>query len=91
LTPRSSHFYPGIHISPVGIISKKHKPGKWRLIMDLSSPDRASINDGISQSLSSLFSVSVDHLSALVLQAGRGTFLTKVDIKEAYRILRVHT
>ena len=27
-----------IHISPVGAIPKKHKPGKNRLIMDLSSP-----------------------------------------------------
>ena len=59
--------------------------------MYLSSPDRASINDGISRSLSSLSHVSVDHLSALVLQAGRGTFLTKADTKEAYRMLRVHT
>jgi len=84
-------FPPGIHISPVGIVPKKNKPGKWRLIMDLSSPDKASINDGISQSLSSLSYVSVDHLSALVLQAGRGAYLTKADIKEAYRMLRVHT
>jgi len=42
---------PGIHISPLGIISKKNKPGKWRLIVDLSSP---SVNDGISEQLSSL-------------------------------------
>ena len=26
------------HISPLGIISKKNKPGKWRLIVDMSSP-----------------------------------------------------
>jgi len=32
----------------------------------------------------------VDHLSALVLEAGRGAFLTKADIKEAYRMLPVH-
>ena len=38
----------GIHSSPIGAISKKHKPGKWHLIMDLSSPAGSSINDGIS-------------------------------------------
>ena len=27
----------GIHCSPIGIILKKNKPGKWRLIVDLSS------------------------------------------------------
>ena len=37
-----------IHVSPIGIIPKKNKPGKWRLIVDLSSPDGASVNDGIS-------------------------------------------
>ena len=26
------------HISPFGVIPKKSKPGKWRLIVDLSSP-----------------------------------------------------
>ena len=30
--------HPAIHISPLGIIPKKNKPGKWRLIVDLSSP-----------------------------------------------------
>ena len=27
-----------LHISPFGVIPKKAKPGKWRLIIDLSSP-----------------------------------------------------
>ena len=34
--------------------------------------------------------VSVDHISSLVLSAGRGAFLVKADIKEAYRMLPVH-
>ena len=58
--------------------------------MDLPSPAGASINDGISQELPTVSYVSVDHLSSLVLSAGRGTFLVKVDIKEAYRMLPVH-
>ena len=32
-----------VHLSPFGVIPKKRKPGKWRLTVDLSSPDRASM------------------------------------------------
>ena len=78
------------HISPIGAIPKRNKPGKWRLIVDLSSPAGASVNDGISPEFSSVSYVSVDHLSSLVLSAGRGAFLVKADIKEAYRMLPVH-
>ena len=79
-----------IHISPIGAIPKRNKPGKWRLIVDLSSPAGASVNDGISPDLSSVSYASVDHLSSLVLSAGRGAFLVKADIKEAYRMLPIH-
>jgi len=36
LSPYFQH--PGAQISPLGIVPKKNKPGKWRLIVDLSSP-----------------------------------------------------
>ena len=36
-----------VHISPLGMIPKKNKPGKWRLIVDLSSPKGHGVNDGI--------------------------------------------
>ena len=79
-----------LHTSLIGIIPKKNKPGKWRLIVDLSSPDGGSVNNGISTSLASLSYSSVDHLAALALKVGRGTFLVKADIKEAYRMIKVH-
>ena len=41
-------------ISPFSLIEKKTSPGKWRLIVDLSSPENSSMNDGISKELSSL-------------------------------------
>ena len=81
---------PEIHLSPLGAIPKKHKPGKWRLIMDLSSPAGSSVNDGISSEWSSTSYVSIDHLSSLVLEAGKGAVLVKADIKEAYRMLPIH-
>ena len=63
----------GIHSSPIGVIPKKHKPGKWRLIMDLSSPVESGINDGISSEWSSISYVSIDFLLSLVLDAGKGS------------------
>lgn len=89
LTPLEA-LHQGVHISPIGAIPKKHKPGKWRLIVDLSSPSNASVNDGISPELSSLRYTTVDHLSTLILQEGRGAFLVKADIQEAYRMIPIH-
>ena len=80
----------GVHYSPLGIIPKRNKPGKWRLIVDLSSPQGMSINDGIDTDRSSLSYASVDHLAALVVSTGRGGFLVKADIREAYRMVPVH-
>ena len=54
-----------VHCSPIGIIPEKNKPGKWRLIMDLSSPDGASVNDGIEKDTCSLSYISVYMVAAL--------------------------
>ena len=43
----------GVQVSRFGVIPKG-KTGKWRLIVDLSSPDGASVNDGIDPDLCSL-------------------------------------
>ena len=50
--PFSSPPLPRLHISRFGVIPKKHQPGKWRLILNLSSPDGHSVNDGIQKDLS---------------------------------------
>ena len=41
----------GIHCSPFGVIPKKNKVNKWRLILDLSSPEGCSVNDDIQKDL----------------------------------------
>ena len=64
-------FPKGIHISPLGIIPKKNKPGKWRMIVDLSAPKGSSVNDGISPELSSLSYPSIDHLASLITSKGK--------------------
>ena len=79
-----------LHISRFGVIPKKSQPGKWRLILDMSFPEGASVNDGISPSYCSLRYPSIDMAIRQILAAGRGARLSKLDIKEAYRIVPVH-
>jgi hypothetical protein len=44
----------GIHIRRFGVIPKRHPPGKWCLILDLSHPPSKSVNGGIAKELSSV-------------------------------------
>jgi hypothetical protein len=69
----------GTHCSPFGVIPKKHKPGKWRLIV--SAPEGSSVNDGTDKDLASLSYVSVDDVAAAVLKLGQGAVMAKMDIK----------
>ena len=80
----------GVHTSRFGGIPKRHQPGKWRLILDLSSPQGFSVNEGIDRHLCSLQFASVDSAARIVARLGRGAFLAKVDISHAYRNVPVH-
>ena len=60
----------GVHTNHFGVISKPNQPRKWRLIVDLSHPDGASINDGVDSTLCSLKYVSVDDTVRLIGVAG---------------------
>ena len=51
---------PGVHVSPFSVIPKGHMLGKWRLIVDLSSPAGGSGNDGISPEWCFLSYIKVD-------------------------------
>ena len=79
-----------LHVSRFGVIPKGHQPGKWRLIVDLSAPKGASINDGIEPELCSLTYTSVDRAVQVLLELGQGCVMAKLDIKSAYRIVPVH-
>ena len=79
-----------IHISRFGVIPKGHKPGKWRLITDLSHPSGKSVNDGIDQSLCSLSYTTVDEIAKVASSLGPGSIMVKVDIESANRIVPVH-
>ena len=53
-------------VSPIGLILKPHQPRKWRLIVDLSSPCGASLNDVISSELCHLHYASVLDAASLI-------------------------
>ena len=70
--------------------AKKNKPDKWRLIVDLSSPEGYSMNDAIRRDLCSVLYTSVDKAVVLAQSLGQGCLLAKLDLKEAYRAVPVH-
>ena len=72
-----------------GVIPKSDL-GKWRLIVDLSSPSGDSVNDGIDKSLCSLSYMSVDEVVDRVMEMGKGALMAKFDLKSAYRNIPVH-
>ena len=79
-----------IHINRFGVIPKANQPGKWRLIVDLSHPEKGSINAGLDPTVCSLEYASVDDAVDIIWQMGRGTVLAKVDLESAYRMVPIH-
>ncbi len=80
----------GIHCSPFDVIPKKSRLGKFRLILNLSAPEGASVNDGISKELASLSYVTLDEVAGLAARLRHGALLAKMDIKQTYRQVSVH-
>ena len=72
------------------MIPKKNRANKWQLILDLSTPEGRSVNNGIQKELTSLTYVSVDDVVSEIVKRGRGTLIAKMDVKWAYRNIPVH-
>ena len=89
LGPFDPAEYPQIHTSRFGVIPKSI-PGKWRLIVDMSSTEGNSVNDGIHEPLCSLSYVTVMDGARRVASFGRGALMAKVDIRNAYIVIPVH-
>lgn len=79
-----------LEISSFGVIPKKGKPGKWRLIVDLSSPLGFSVNDGIGPESWSLQYIKLDDIVTMVSTLGKGALLAKFDVESAFRNIPVH-
>ena len=72
----------------IGVIPKKS--GGHRLIVHLSAPAGASINDGIPEDLYSLEYITVDVVVGHVIRHGKGALMYNVDIRHAFRNIPVH-
>ena len=81
---------PGTQYSPIGVIPKSGLPGRWRLIVDHSSPEGSSVNDGIEPELCSMQYLRMDDVVRQIGHLGAGTALAKMDIESAYRNIPVH-
>ena len=88
--PFPSLPFSSLHISRFGVIPKNNQPGKWRLILDLSSPEGHSVNDGIPKPPFTVQYVSVDAFIEGIMVLGRGTLMAKFDVASAYRNVAIH-
>ena len=79
--------FEGLHCSPIGGVLKKDN--SCRLIMDLSQPRGESINECIPKEDFTVRYSQFDEATDLVRQAGIQCYLSKVDIKHAFRLLPV--
>lgn len=64
--PFKPQAFPHVQVSPSGVIPKS-EPGKWRLILDLSSLRGNSVNDGIAKEICSVCYTTVDQIAARVV------------------------
>ena len=89
--PLLSAPLPVLHVSCFCFIPKGYQPGKWRLMLDLSSPAGHTVNDGIVGEDYSLQYMKVDYIIAGIMWLGRGSLMVKFDVQNAYCIVPVHT
>lgn len=79
-------------INPIGVATRKYS-GKKRLIIDLSAPHNGqvdSINDLIPLPPFSLFYSTVDDAIKLIKKAGKGAWLAKADVSDAFKVMPLH-
>ena len=86
--PFSAPPFPITHCSPIGAVEKDDQT--CRLVMDLSQPTGESINEFIPKEPFSVRYSKFDDAVRMVLQSGRGCYMSKLDIKHAFRIIPVH-
>ena len=80
-------------VNPIGVAEGKYSKKK-RLIVDLSAPHNdpknVSLNDLIDKSEFSLQYVTIDQAIKLVKRNGKGSWLCKTDISDAFKLLPIH-
>ena len=69
LGPLDPMLFSFTQVSGFGVVPK-HTPGRWQLIVDMSSPEGHSVNDGIPEPLCSLTYVSIQDSVRGILSMG---------------------
>ena len=87
--PFSSPPFANFVSSPLGVVPKK-TPGEFRIIHYLSYPDGSSVNDFIPSEKSTVHYASISDAIAMIKSIGRGCYMSKTDIKSAFRIIPIH-
>ena len=85
--PFSRPPFDKFHCSPIGASIKKDQ--SVRLVMDLSQPTGCAINEFISKEEFSANFSHFDDAVAMLQKAGKDSYLCKIDIKHAYRLIPV--
>lgn len=86
--------YAVYRVNPTGIAEGKYSKKK-RIIVDLSAPhnndEHMSLNDLISKADFPLNYVTIDQAVNIIRKRGRGSWLCKTDITDAFKIMPIHT
>ena len=88
LGPFDTPPLPSFRCSGLGLVPKHD--GGWRTIYHLSAPHGDSINDYINPETYSLSYCSVDNAYAILNLLGTGALMSKIDLKNAFRLIPVH-
>ena len=81
--------FDSFQINPINIIPKK-EPNKFRVIVNLPHPEGFSINNGIPDLYANVSYSSLSDAIKLIIKCGKDCFLSKSDIKNAFRNIPVH-
>ena len=77
------------YVSPLGVIPKA-RTGKFRMINNLSSGGRWSVNERIPAELGSVQYITHRCIAMILMREGAGTFLFGFDIEDAFRHIPLH-
>ena len=88
--PFPSPPLPNLQVSSFGEIPKKGQPGKWHLIVDLSSPHGSSVSDGINPDEFSMHYIHLDQIINIIAKHGPGALMAKLNVEAAFHNIAVH-
>ena len=78
----------GLIISPLSCVPKQGNT--WRLVHNLSWPLQDSVNSGIDREFCRVEYETLDHCIDIIAKIGVGCVMSKCDVENAFRILKVN-